>query len=98
MRATSEHRGSAMASVLRALSLIAQIGLSVLCPILLLILLGVWLDGKFGNGHHWFLFAGILIGIYSAYRGTWLLIRKNFLKEDGTGKDAGETGPGDGNG
>ena len=67
--------------VLKALTMVFQLALSAVCPIILLILLGTWLDSKYGNGHHIFTLAGAFLGIYSAYRSTWLLLRDNFLKK-----------------
>ena len=71
---------------IKALSLITQVALSALCPIFILTLAGIWLDNKYGGGSHWFTLAGALIGIYSAYRNTYLLIRDSF-GEKGNDKD-----------
>ncbi len=71
---------------IKALSLITQVALSALCPIFILTLAGIWLDNKYGGGNHWFTLAGALIGIYSAYRNTYLLIRDSFT-EKGKGKN-----------
>lgn len=61
--------------VIKAGSLVLQVSLSVLCPILLLLGVGIWLDSRYGGGHHWFAALGILMGIYSAYRSTYYMIR-----------------------
>lgn len=63
---------------IKVLSLFTQISLSALCPIFILTVAGVWLDDNYGGGNHWFALAGALIGVYSAYRNTYLLIRDAF--------------------
>lgn len=61
--------------IFRSLAMITELALSAICPIILLLLAGIWLDGKYGNGGYWFTAAGIICGIYSAYRGVYYLIK-----------------------
>lgn len=68
-------------NVIKAASMVLQVSLSAICPIIILLSLGVWLDEKYGGGNHWFAAAGIVIGVYSAYRSTYLMIRDAFLKD-----------------
>ena len=65
--------------LIKAGSLVLQVSLSAVCPIILLLFAGIWLDGKYGNGGHWFAALGILMGIYSAYRSTYYMIRDGFM-------------------
>lgn len=60
--------------------MITELSLTAICPIILLLFVGIWLDGRFGNGGYWFTGAGIICGIYSAYRGVYYLI-KDFTVE-----------------
>ena len=83
--AKSKKEARELQKVIRAGSLVFQVALSALCPIFLLLGAGMWLDGKYGNGHHWFAVLGILIGIYSAYRSTYYMIRDAVMdKKDET--------------
>ena len=79
-----ENRAGAMRDVVRSMTMIFQLGLSAICPILILVLIGLRLDMKYGNGHHWFTAAGVVCGIYSAYRGTYLMIRDGWGREKET--------------
>ena len=81
-----EKRARERRQAIKALSLITQVALSALCPIFILTIAGIWLDNKSGGGSHWFTLAGALIGVYSAYRNTYLLIRDSFT-EKGKNKD-----------
>ena len=47
--------------IIKASSMVLQVSLSAICPILLLMSVGMWLDGKYGNGGYWF----TAIGIYA---------------------------------
>ena len=66
--------------VIKAASMVLQVSLSAVCPIIILLSVGIWLDEKYGGGNHWFAAAGIVMGIYSAYRSTYFMIRDAFLK------------------
>ena len=71
-----------MRSIIRSSSMLFQVSISAICPIILLLCVGIWLDGKYGNGGYWFTAIGIICGIYSAYRGCYYLIRDVWLKEE----------------
>ena len=62
--------------------MVLQVSLSAICPILLLMSVGIWLDGKYGNGGYWFTAAGIICGIYSGYKGSYQLIKDVWMKEE----------------
>lgn len=62
--------------------MVLQVSLSAICPILLLMSVGMWLDGKFGNGGYWFTAIGIICGIYSGYKGSYQLIKDVWMKEE----------------
>lgn len=76
---------------IKVLTLFTQISLSALCPIFLLTMAGIRLDEKFGGGAHWYTLAGVLIGVYSAYRNTYLLIRDTMGDKDEKPKSDGNT-------
>jgi len=78
-----ENRVKAMRDVVKSMTMLFQLGLSALCPILILVIAGLKLDEKYGNGHHWFTVAGVVCGIYSAYRGTYLMIRDGWMRDRG---------------
>ena len=67
--------------IIKASSML-QVSLSAICPILLLMSVGIWLDGKYGNGGYWFTAIGIICGIYSGYKGSYQLIKDVWLKEE----------------
>jgi len=81
MSENRENRVKAMRDVVKSMTMVFQLGLSALCPILILVIVGLKLDTKYGNGHHWFTVAGVVCGIYSAYRGTYLMIRDGWMKD-----------------
>ncbi|MBQ5328499.1 MAG: AtpZ/AtpI family protein [Oscillospiraceae bacterium] len=68
--------------IIKASSMVLQVSLSAICPILLLMSVGIWLDGKYGNGGYWFTAIGIICGIYSGYKGSYQLIKDVWLKEE----------------
>ena len=68
--------------IIKASSMVLQVSLSAICPILLLMSVGMWLDGKYGNGGYWFTAAGIICGIYSGYKGSYQLIKDAWMKEE----------------
>ena len=68
--------------ILKASSMVLQVSLSAICPILLLMSVGMWLDGKYGNGGYWFTAIGIICGIYSGYKGSYQLIKDVWMKEE----------------
>ena len=55
-------------SVFQTFSLISQLGVSIVAPILLCTLLGVYLDGKFSlSSTVWLIILGVLAGVRNAY-------------------------------
>ena len=62
--------------------MVLQVSLSAICPILLLMSVGMWLDEKYGNGGYWFTAIGIICGIYSGYKGSYQLIKDVWMKEE----------------
>lgn len=68
--------------IIKASSMVLQVSLSAICPILLLMYVGMWLDGKYGNGGYWFTAIGIICGIYSGYKGSYQLIKDVWMKEE----------------
>ena len=68
--------------IIKASSMVLQVSLSAICPILLLMSVGMWLDGKYGNGVYWFTAIGIICGIYSGYKGSYQLIKDVWMKEE----------------
>ncbi|MBR2640209.1 MAG: AtpZ/AtpI family protein [Oscillospiraceae bacterium] len=68
--------------IIKASSMVLQVSLSAICPILLLMSVGMWLDGEFGNGGYWFTAIGIICGIYSGYKGSYQLIKDVWMKEE----------------
>ena len=68
--------------IIKASSMVLQVSLSAICPILLLMSVGMCLDGKYGNGGYWFTAIGIICGIYSGYKGSYQLIKDVWMKEE----------------
>jgi len=60
--------------VVRTLALITQIGISMLCPILMMLWLGVWLEERF-DIHFVLLF--LLLGIAAGFRNCYILIKNS---------------------
>lgn len=69
-------------SIIKSSSMLFQVSISAICPIILLMAVGNWLDGRYGNGGYWFTAIGTICGIYSAYRGCYYLIKDVWLKEE----------------
>lgn len=59
--------------VMKALTMISQIGISMLVPIVLCFFFGRWLDDKFGTGF-WMIVMTIL-GVLTAYRNLFALTK-----------------------
>lgn len=68
--------------IIKASSMVLQVSLSAICPILLLMSVGMWLDGKYGNGGYWFTAIGIICGIYSGYKGSYQLIKDVWMRKE----------------
>ena len=67
-------------SLIFAFSFIGQIGFTVAVPLVLLALLGRYLDGKFAPGHHYFFFLGLVLAAILAYFALKQVV-KRALKE-----------------
>ena len=77
-----EQRLKERREVIKSASMLFQVSISALCPIILLLGVGTWLDGKYGNGGYWFTAIGIICGIYSGYKGSYQLIKDVWMKEE----------------
>ena len=75
-------KASEQRDIIKASSMVLQVSLSAICPILLLLSVGMWLDREFGNGGYWFTAAGIICGIYSGYKGSYQLIKDVWMKKE----------------
>lgn len=63
----------------RYLSLISQLAISMITPVLLMIFVCMWLKNKFGLGN-WVVMAGMFLGIGSGLSSVWTYL-KRFLRE-----------------
>jgi len=79
---SKEQEAKERRDIMKAASMVLQVSLSAVCPILVLLSVGMWLDGEFGNGGYWFTAIGIICGIYSAYKGSYQLIKDVWLKKE----------------
>ena len=77
--------------IIKASSMVLQVSLSAICPILLLMSVGMWLDGEFGNGGYWFTAIGIICGIYSGYKGSYQLIKDVWMKKEDKNAEISES-------
>ena len=77
--------------IIRASSMVLQVSLSAICPILFLMSVGMWLDGKYGNGGYWFTAVGIICGIYSGYKGSYQLIKDVWMKKEDENAEISES-------
>ena len=59
-----------MFEVLRGISYLTQVGLSLATPIILCLLAAHWLQARFGMGS-WLMLAGLLIGLVSGLMNLW---------------------------
>ncbi len=62
------------------ISLLTQLGLSVVTPPLLLILFAIWLQNRFGVGD-WVLLCAILMGISSGVTSVFSFVRREAARE-----------------
>ncbi|MBR5309813.1 MAG: AtpZ/AtpI family protein [Oscillospiraceae bacterium] len=79
---TKEQQIKERRDVLKSMTMVFQVSISAICPIILLLSVGNWLDGKYGNGGYWFTAVGIICGIYSAYRGCYYLIKDVWFEKE----------------
>ena len=66
--------------VFRALSLILQVGLTVIVPFIGFLYLGKWIDGKAGTSC--FTVILMLLGLSGGLSGAWKLLRASYRRED----------------
>ena len=59
-------------SVFRSLSIISQLGISVMVPTFMCLALGLYLDGKFST---WFTVPLLFIGILAGGRNAYILVK-----------------------
>lgn len=57
--------------ILRAMSMVTQLGISMLVPVVLCFFFGRWLDERLGTGG--FLIIFIILGILAAYRSLFVI-------------------------
>ena len=71
-------------SIFKSLSMVSQLGITVIVPALLLTLLGKWLDDKWGTG--FLALTGAVLGLAGGMSGAWILLKgmipKNEKKEE----------------
>lgn len=87
-------------TVMKSLSMVSQLGITVIVPALLLTLLGKWLDDKWGT--NFIALIGAILGLAGGMSGGWMLLRgmipKNEKKEEydlmAEWKDDGKDGDG----
>lgn len=60
-------------NIVRSLSMVTQLGVSMLAPVVLCICLGMWLDEKFGWSSTAVL---VVLGIMAGARNTWILAKQ----------------------
>lgn len=60
---------------LKYITMLTQLGISVVSPLIVCVPLAVWLKGRFALGD-WIVLAGILLGIASGFYSFWQAIKK----------------------
>ena len=73
------------------ITLLTQLGLSVVTPPLLAVLLALWLQNRFGLGD-WVLLVAILGGIVSGVTGVFRLVRRDIRRDIDKNPDRTEKG------
>lgn len=84
-------KASERRDIIKASSMVLQVSLSAICPILLMLSFGMWLDSEFGNGGYWFTALGIICGIYSGYKGSYQLIKDVWMKKEDENAEISES-------
>ncbi len=79
---SKEQQAKEQRSVRRAFAMVLQVSLSAICPILILLSVGIWLDKEVIGSGYWFTAFGIICGIYSGYKGSYQLIKDVWLREE----------------
>lgn len=73
--------------IIRALSMVTQLGVSMLAPVILCAVVGNWLDDRFG----WSVTAVLLIlGILAGARNTWILMKQGIRPDIKRRQDHGK--------
>ena len=67
-------------SLAKAFSLLSQVGIHMLVPIILCLFIGKWLDKKFGT-NILFLIIFIVLGVLSSFRNLYVLVIKQYKPE-----------------
>jgi ATP synthase protein I len=75
-------------TVLKTLSLITQLGITMLTSIFLCMFIGLWIDEKFGT--HFFI-PFLLLGVAGGFRGVYTLVKNANHKEKESDDDKKET-------
>ena len=85
------NKRSRLGETLRLLTYVTQLGVSVISPIVLCVLVGVWLSGRFGIGP-WLIVVLLFIGLVSGGCGFYRFVRmftdmeKRIPPHDGEGE------------
>ncbi len=88
MKQTSDR--TELVRLLSRITLLTQLGLSVVTPPILAVLLALWLQERFGLGD-WVLLCGILLGILAGVTSVFGFVRREAAREarrDAGGRDA----------
>ncbi|MBE5964119.1 MAG: AtpZ/AtpI family protein [Lachnospiraceae bacterium] len=64
--------------VIKLVPLITQLGISMMVPIFLCVVAGIWIDNRFGT---YFIIPLIILGMLAGYRNCYLILKK-YLKDD----------------
>jgi F0F1-type ATP synthase assembly protein I len=70
---------------LQTLALVAQLGFSIACPMVVFIGGGAWLDGQLGTVP-WLLFAGIALGLLAAGAALYQVTKVPVSRRTGSGE------------
>ena len=74
------NRKSDPGSIVRSLAMVTQLSVTLLTPVLLCTLLGVFLDRKAGT--RYLALAGLLLGILAGSRNAWQLLTRISRKDE----------------
>lgn len=66
--------------IIKNFSLISQLGISMVVPILMCLFLGIWLDKTFGT-EPLFLIIFIILGVLSSFRNMYVLTMSTIEKD-----------------
>lgn len=65
--------------ILKALSLILQLGITMMVPIFLCLFLGIWLDRLFGTG--FLVIVLLVLGMLAGFRNAYYMVQ-SFTRDD----------------